>query len=133
MPKSRVLFTDRKAEPYYNMLDKLEHVLKELGLPQTIEKGDKVMIKAHFGQWGNTNYIRPAYVRKVVEFVRAVGGDPFVAESCGLGYGDGGPYGGRSTAPEYITMAALNGFSEGTLSAPIIMADRLSLGLHPKC
>lgn len=123
MSKSRVLFTDRKAEPYYNMLDKLEHVLKELGLPQTIEKGDKVMIKTHFGQWGNTNYIRPAYVRKVVEFVRAAGGDPFVAESCGLGYGDGGPYGGRTTAPEYITMAALNGFSEGTLSAPIIMAD----------
>ena len=123
MTKSRVFFTDRKAEPYYNMLDKLEHVLKELELPQTIEKGDKVMIKTHFGQWGNTNYIRPAYVRKVVDFVRAAGGDPFVAESCGLGYGDGGPYGGRTTAPEYITMAALNGFSEGTLSAPIIMAD----------
>jgi uncharacterized Fe-S center protein len=123
MTKSRVFFTDRKAEPYYNMLDKLEHVLKKLGLPQIIEKGDKVMIKSHFGQWGNTVYIRPAYVRKVVELVRAAGGNPFVAESCGLGYGDGGPYGGRTTAPEYVTMAALNGFTEGTLDAPIIMAD----------
>lgn len=123
MAKPRVFFTDRKAEPYYNMLDKLEHVLKELGLPQAIGEGDKVMIKTHFGQWGNTNYIRPAYVRKVVELVRSKGAEPFVAESCGLGYGGEGSYGGRTTAPEYITMAALNGFSGGTLGAPIIMAD----------
>ena len=123
MAKSRVLFTDRKAEAWYNMLDKLEHVFTELGLPQAIRKGDKVMIKTHFGQWGNTNYIRPAYVRKVVDMVRAAGGVPFVAESCGLGYGSAGPYGERTTAPEYLTMAALNGFTEGTIGAPIIMAD----------
>jgi uncharacterized Fe-S center protein len=123
MAKSKVFFTDRNAEPWYNMLDKLEHVFAELGLPQAMRKGDRVMIKTHFGQWGNTNYIRPAYVRKAVELVRAAGGVPFVAESCGLGYGTAGPYGGRTTAPEYLTMAALNGFSEGTLGAPIVLAD----------
>jgi len=123
MAKPRVFFTDRKAEPHYNMLDKLEHVLNELSFSETIKNGDKVMIKTHFGQWGNTNYIRPAYVRKIVDIVKAAGGNPFVAESCGLGYGDGGPYGGRTTAPEYVTMAALNGFSEGTVGAPIVMAD----------
>jgi len=76
MTKPTVFFTDRRAEVYYNMLDKLEHVLNELNLPQGIQKGDKVMIKTHFGQWGNTNYIRPVYVRKVVELVRAAGGTP---------------------------------------------------------
>jgi uncharacterized Fe-S center protein len=50
MTKSRVFFTDRKAETYYNMLDKLEHVLKELSIPAVIERGDKIMIKTHFGQ-----------------------------------------------------------------------------------
>jgi uncharacterized Fe-S center protein len=60
MTNPRVFFTDRRAGVYYNMLDKLEHVLNELNLPQGIQKGDKVMIKTHFGQWGNTNYIRPA-------------------------------------------------------------------------
>jgi hypothetical protein len=123
MAKSKVFFTDRNAQSYYNMLDKLEHVFSELGLPRSIGKGEKVMIKTHFGQWGNTNYIRPAYVRKVVELIRAAGGTPFVVESCGLGYGTGGPYGARTTAPEYLTMAALNGFSNGTIGAPIIMAD----------
>jgi len=123
MAKSKVFFSDRKAESYYNMLDKLEHVLNQLGIPETIQQGEKVMIKTHFGQWGNTNYIRPAYVRKVVELVRSADAEPFVAESCGLGYGSEGRYGGRSTAPEYVAMAALNGFSEGTLGAPVIIAD----------
>ena len=123
MTRSKVFFTDRNAQPYYNMLDKLEHVFAELGLPRAIQKGDRVMVKTHFGQWGNTNYIRPAYVRKVIDLVQAAGGVPFVAESCGLGYGDGGPYGGRTSGPEYLTMAALNGFGQATVGAPIIMAD----------
>jgi uncharacterized Fe-S center protein len=87
MAKSKVFFTDRKAEPYYNMLDKLGHVLKELSFSWGIEKEDRVIIKTRFGQWRNTNNTRPAYVRKVVELVRAAGGEPFVGESCGLGYG----------------------------------------------
>ncbi len=121
--KSKVFFTDRQARPDYNMLDKLEHIFKELGLDKEIRPGDKVMVKTHFGQWGNTNYLRPAYTRKIVDLVRAAGGEPFVAETTGLGYGVGGAYGGRTTTPEYLAMATLNGFTEATVGAPIIMAD----------
>jgi uncharacterized Fe-S center protein len=123
MSKSVVYFSDRNSQPYYNMLDKLEHVFQELGLNDAIKPGYKVMIKTHFGAWGNTNYIRPAYVRKIVDLVKSLGAHPVVAESCGLGYGPGGSYGGRTTSPEYLSLAALNGFSPGTLGAPIIMAD----------
>ncbi len=123
MNKSVVYFSDRKSQTYYNMIDKLEHVFQKLGLNEVIKPGFKVMIKTHFGTWGNTNYLRPVYVRKVVDMVKELGAHPFVAESCGLGYGSGGSYGGRTTATEYISMAALNGFNEGTVGAPIIMAD----------
>ncbi len=123
MTKSKVFFADRDAQVWYNMLDKLEHVFMELGLTEAIKPGYKVMIKTHFGQFGNTNYLRPVYVRKLVDLVRAAGGIPFVTESCGLGYGGGGAYGGRTTAPEYLAMAALNGFTEGTVGAPLIMVD----------
>ena len=121
--KSKVYFANRQARADYNMLDKLQHIFTELGLKKSIKKGSKVMIKTHFGAWGNTNYIRPAYVRAIVDLVKDAGGHPYVAESCGLGYGAGGAYGGRTTAPEYLSMAALNGFSEATIGAPIIMAD----------
>ncbi|MHA1902664.1 MAG: DUF362 domain-containing protein [Candidatus Thorarchaeota archaeon] len=123
MAKSKVFFTDRKAESYYNMIDKLEHIFNEMGLKDAIEPGEKIMVKTHFGQWGNTNYLRPAYARKVVELVKAAGGIPFVAETNGLGYGSGGAFSGRTTAPEYLEMAKANGFTDGTVGAPVIMAD----------
>jgi uncharacterized Fe-S center protein len=81
------------------------------------------MIKTHFGNWGNTNYIRPAYVRKVVDLVKDAGGVPFITETCGLGYGAGGRYGGRTTAMEYLSMAAHHGFTEASMGAPLMMAD----------
>jgi uncharacterized Fe-S center protein len=123
MTKSKVYFSDRQAQNYYNMLDKLAHVFEELGLREAIKPGQRVMIKTHFGNWGNTNYIRPAYVRKLVDLVYQVGGFPFVAESCGLGYSISGIYGGRTTAVDYLENAARNGFTRATVGAPIILAD----------
>jgi len=123
MTKLKVFFADRQTRPDYNMLDKLEHVFNELGLKDSIKQGEKIMIKTHFGLYGNTNHIRPAYVRKLVDLVRAAGGFPFVADTASLAYGSGRPYGGRTTAPEYLMRAALNGFTQGTVGAPIVIAD----------
>ena len=123
MAKSKVFFSDRQAHDYYNMLDKLAHVFEKLGLRDAIKPGYKVMIKTHFGNWGNTNYIRPAYVRKLVELVSEAGGMPFVAESSGIGYSVKGIYGGRSTANDYLETAARNGYTMATVGAPIILAD----------
>ncbi len=121
--KSSVYFTDRITEPMDNMLDRLEKVIKKLGLLDDISPGDTVMIKTHFGVWGNTNHIRPAYIRKAVDLVKSAGGEPFVSETCALGYGKSRPYGGRCTAADYLRMAEKNGFSPGTLGAPIVFAD----------
>ena len=105
------------------MLDKLEHVFRELGLMDDIKSGDKVMIKTHYGLYGNTNHIRPAYVRKLVDLVKEAEGFPFVADTCSLAYGNEGPYGGRTTQPEYLMRAAMNGFTPGALGAPMVIAD----------
>ncbi len=123
MTDLKVFFADRQARPDYNMLDKLEHVFNEMGLPELVEPNEKVMIKTHFGLYGNTNHIRPAYVRKLVDMVKAAGGFPFVADTASLAYGSGRPYGGRTTAPEYLMRAALNGFTPGVLGAPMVIAD----------
>ncbi|MFX1560823.1 MAG: DUF362 domain-containing protein, partial [Promethearchaeota archaeon] len=120
---SKVYFTDRQTRPDYNMLDKLEHIFNMLGLDNAIKPGEKIMVKTHFGQWGNTNYLRPAYARKIVDLIRAAGGEPFVSETTGLGYGAGGAYGGRTTATEYLGMATLHGYTAASVGAPIIMAD----------
>ncbi len=121
--KSKVYFTDRQTRTDYNMIDKLEHIFNELGLDKTIKPGEKIMVKTHFGQWGNTNYLRPAYARKIVDLIRAAGGEPFVTETTGLGYGSGGAYGGRTTTTEYLGMAMLHGFTAATIGAPLVIAD----------
>ncbi|MGD9396487.1 MAG: DUF362 domain-containing protein [Candidatus Thorarchaeota archaeon] len=120
---TKVYFADRQTRSDYNMLDKLEHIFKELGLDKVIKPGEKVMVKTHFGQWGNTNYLRPAYTRKIVDLIRAAGGEPFVTETSGLGYGDGGAYGGRTTVTEYLGMAMLHGYTAATVGAPLVIAD----------
>ena len=77
--KSKVFFADRQARSDYNMLDKITHVYNELGLKKAIKPGFKVMIKTHFGAWGNTNYLRPAYARAIVDLVKKAGAHPYVA------------------------------------------------------
>lgn len=122
MTKSKVWFVDRKVRPRYSMLDKLELLWRKSGLENTIKKNDRVIIKTHFGAYGNLMYLRPAILRKIVDLVKNKGAQPILAESAGLGYGTG-LYGGRTTAAEYFRMAASNGFSIGTMGAPIILLD----------
>jgi hypothetical protein len=106
-----------------NMLDRLERVIRKTGILAAISPGDIVMVKTHFGVRGNTNHLRPEYIRKAVDLIKAAGGEPFVSETCSLGYGKSRPYGGRCTALDYLKMAEKNGFSQGTVGAPIIFAD----------
>ncbi len=120
---TKVYFSDRNTSSSYNMLDKLEHIFKKLKLHSSIKEGERVMIKTHLGLYGNTNYIRPAYIRKTVDLVKAAGGIPFVADTCSLGYGTARPYGGRTTAADYLERAEKNGYTQAVVGAPIIIAD----------
>ena len=84
-----------------------------------IDKGDMVAIKLHMGEMGNTGYIRPIFVRKVVDFVKEKGGRPFLTDTTTL-------YGGhRGNAIDYLMTAAINGFSISSMNCPVIIADGL--------
>jgi uncharacterized Fe-S center protein len=122
MAKSKVMYVDRKVWPRYSMLDKLELLWKKSGLKKAVQKDHRVIIKTHFGNYGNLMALRPALLRKMVDLVKTKEAMPILAESVGLGYGTG-LYGGRSTAAEYERMAAANGFTYGSMGAPIIMLD----------
>jgi uncharacterized Fe-S center protein len=122
MEKPLVWFVDRKVWFGYSMLDKLEVLWKKSGLNKAVKKNHRVIIKTHFGAFGNLMYLRPALLRKIVDLVKSKGAYPILAESAGLGYGPG-LYGNRTTAAEYFRMAASNGFTMGSMGAPIILLD----------
>jgi hypothetical protein len=85
---------------------------------QKIRDGSRVAIKVHFGERGNYTHIRPAFVRRVVDFVKSEGGYPFVTETTTL-Y----PSGKRLTVEESLETAKYNGFTEEGLGCPIVIAD----------
>jgi len=102
--------------------------LKKLSFEEKVKKDDKVVIKTHFGALENTRYLRPSYLRFLCNYVKDVGGKPFLAESCGWGLpesisGTHSEYSGRANEKEYLEVALQHGFTKETMGAPILMLD----------
>lgn len=89
-------------------------------LSGVIDNGDVVAVKIHPGEWLNPYYIRPMFVRAVVDRIKAFGGKPFVTETTCAPYI---PYGGRFTARDLLETMARSGFTAETMGCPIIVAD----------
>jgi uncharacterized Fe-S center protein len=116
---SKVYFADLQATPTRNLLDKVGELLDRVELSQRIKVKGTVAIKLHFGERGNTAYVRPIFLRRIVDRVRELGGNPFLTDTCTL-------YGGtRSNAVSHLATAEENGFAFSVVGAPIIIADGL--------
>ncbi len=74
-------------------------------------------IKIHFGERGNTAFIRPLLVRPIVDQVIEAGGKPFLTDSGTLYVGT------RGNAVDHLTTAVLNGFDYSVVGAPLVIAD----------
>lgn len=117
--KAKVYFTDFRAKPGYNLLQKLEKLMKKAGI-ETINFHQKyVAIKIHFGEPGNLAYLRPNYAKVVVDVVKELGGKPFLTD-CNTLY-----VGGRKNALDHIDSAYLNGFTPFSTGCHVIIADGL--------
>jgi hypothetical protein len=116
---STVFHTDLRAGLRENLHDKLERLLDAAGLPQVVGRGDLTAIKLHFGERGGHAYIRPTFVRRVVDRVRALGGKPFLTDSSTLYPGQ------RKEAVSALSCAIENGFAYAVVNAPLLMCDGL--------
>ena len=74
MEKSKVYFTDFRAKPGYNLLQKLERLIKKAGIEKIDFENKYVAIKIHFGEPGNLAYLRPNYSKVVADVVKELGG-----------------------------------------------------------
>ncbi|MDK2953952.1 MAG: uncharacterized protein PWQ27_1335 [Kosmotoga sp.] len=116
---AKVFFTNMMTTPEMGLLKKLQLLLKKVGMEKIIKKDELVAVKIHFGEYGNLAFIRPNYVRVVVDQVKALGAKPFVTDANTLYKGS------RSNAVDHIQTAYLNGFAPETIGAPVIIADGL--------
>jgi uncharacterized Fe-S center protein len=90
-----------------------------LDLKQIVPSRGLVAIKLHFGEKGNTAYIRPTFVRQIVDRVRALGAFPFLTDANTLYAGT------RGDSVSHLHTAIENGFSFSVVNAPLIIADGL--------
>ena len=101
-------------------MDKISELMERTDLAGSQKKGGLTAIKLHFGEKGNTAFIRPVYVRPFVEAVRAAGALPFVTD-CNTLY-----VGSRSESVSHLTTATENGFAYSVVGAPLVIADGLT-------
>jgi hypothetical protein len=116
---SPVFFSDLKLESGKTLLDKLDILLDRADLKGKIREKDLVAIKLHFGEKGNTAYVRPIFLRRVVNRVKQFKGKPFLTDTNTLYTG------ARSEAVSHLNTAVENGFAESVIDAPILIADGL--------
>ncbi len=116
---STVHFADLRAGHRENLFTKLTRLLDAAGIEQAVRRGDLAAIKLHFGEKGGHAYIRPTFIRRIVERVKDLGGRPFLTDSCTLYPGE------RKEAVSALACAVENGFAFAVVGAPLIMADGL--------
>ncbi|MGD8369352.1 MAG: DUF362 domain-containing protein [Desulfobacterales bacterium] len=73
---SKVHFIDLRATVKENFLRKLDRLVDAAGFGDIVFDRDLTAVKLHFGEAGNTAFIRPVFIRRVVEAVRRCGGLP---------------------------------------------------------
>ncbi len=95
----------------YSLMAKLEELIRRVDFSQRIESDEYVAVKTHFGSEGAHRIVRPIFMRKIVEGIKAVGGKPFVTDST------------RIKGWDYLEVANQHGINPMSMGAPVILAD----------
>ncbi len=118
--KSKVYFIDLRANMKKPLLGKIKALVEAAGIAQCIGKGALTAVKLHFGERGNTAFIRPLLIRPIVDAVKDAGGKPFITDASTLYVGS------RANAVDHLSTAVANGFAEAVVGAPLVIADGLN-------
>ena len=117
--KAKVFYTDLRARPGRNLLQKLRDLMLAAGIREMDLENKFVALKLHFGEEGNLAYLRPNYLKVVADLVKELGGRPFLTD-CNTLY-----VGSRKNALDHLDVAALHGFGPLTTGCQVIIADGL--------
>lgn len=118
--KEKVFFLPASAqESPERLAQKAKKLFCELGLIERIAEGAFVALKIHFGEKGNTGYIKPPWLSEIVSLILKRKARPFFTDSNTLYVGK------RSNSVDHLNLAAAHGFSRGRTGIPTVIADGL--------
>ncbi|MBW1680271.1 MAG: DUF362 domain-containing protein [Deltaproteobacteria bacterium] len=119
MQASTVYFCDLRTSVKENLPAKLERLMTTAGFDEVVPERGLVAIKLHFGERGNTAFVRPVLVRRIADRIKALGGRPFLTDSNTLYAGT------RGNSVSHLETAIENGFAYSVTRVPLIIADGL--------
>jgi len=102
-----------------NVHRKVSDLFERIEPAEVFGRKDLVAIKLHFGEQGGTGYIRPQYVRRVVDRLKELQAKPFLTDTNTLYVGS------RTEACSHLVTAFENGFTREITGAPAIISDGL--------
>ena len=111
---SKVYFANIDKIKLRGIVLQIDDLFEQADFKSVIDKGDSVAIKIHTGDEYNNWTTRPAFIRRVVENVKKLGGDPFVSDATQL-YCIA-----KFTSAGFIEAAATNGYTYFTLRCPVV-------------
>jgi uncharacterized Fe-S center protein len=112
---SSVFFASLKVQEG-GLLEKLEVLLDAAGAKSILGTRPFTGLKLHFGERGNTAFVRPLFVKRVANYCERHGAKPFLFDTTALYSG------ARANAVDHIRTAMEHGFDFGY---PILIADGL--------
>jgi uncharacterized Fe-S center protein len=116
---SDVLWADLRVGNDEGLPDRLVRLLDSAGISDVVGAGDLTAVKVHFGEKGGHAFVRPLFLRRIVDRIKQLGGRPFLTDSSTLYPGE------RKQAVSALTCAVENGFAYSVVGAPLIMCDGL--------
>jgi hypothetical protein len=119
---STVYFTSLRTGFNNSLLTKIKRLAQAAGLQEIVREKGLTAVKVHFGERGNTAFIRPLLVRPVVDAILEAGARPFITDAGTLYPGT------RGNAVDHLNTAILNGFAYSVVGAPLIIADGIDGG-----
>ena len=99
---------------------KAHKILEYSGWLDGLHQGDIVAVKTHMGEAYNVGYLRPVIISTLVELLKKRGLRPFVTDTTTMPYH---PWISRTLAMDHLETANRNGFNQGSVGCPIVIAD----------
>lgn len=116
--KSKVYFIPvKESEDIDIVAGKLKYLLEQSKILQCVPAKAKVAVKMHFGEEGNTGFVKPRYLEVICREIARQGAAPFLADTNTLYRGQ------RTNSRDHLKLAAKHGFSREATGAEIVVPD----------
>ena len=116
--KSKVYFVSVKASNDIQAVnEKLKSLLDKSKVLDFIPKAEKVVVKVHFGEEGNTGFVRAEHLRVICDKICSRGSSAFLSDANTLYRGR------RLNSEDHLKLAYEHGFTKEACGADVIIPD----------